>query len=105
INHSRENILYNQETLPKYYGILLMACKQIPEVHEAWMEAPNFLWALGSMIFGDFYQEHKTDELLELLKISADTSPEFRMKCWKSVLNNLNHPNCAPPNRKIAAVL
>ena len=58
MNHSRENILYNQETLPKYYGILLMACKQIPEVHEAWMEAPNFLWALGSMVFGDFYQEH-----------------------------------------------
>ena len=58
MNHSRENILYNQETLSKYYGMLLTACKQISEVHEVWMEAPNFLWALGSMIFGDFYQEH-----------------------------------------------
>ncbi|CAG8614447.1 6231_t:CDS:2 [Paraglomus brasilianum] len=27
------------------------------------------------------------------------------MTCWKSLLNNLNHPNCAPPNRKIATVL
>ncbi|CAG8541215.1 3475_t:CDS:10 [Ambispora gerdemannii] len=87
INHNAENIAYNQATLPKYYGIILMACQQSPEYHAIWMDAANFTWALHNMIWGDFYDDHKTDELIELLKISADKSVEFRIKCWDSVLS------------------
>ena len=58
INHTQENINYNQETLPKYYGLLLMGCRRSHEYHKKWMEAPNYYWALGSMIFGDFYDDH-----------------------------------------------
>ncbi|KAG9286507.1 hypothetical protein G9A89_014673 [Geosiphon pyriformis] len=93
INHLPENIAYNQATLPKYYGIILMGCRQSPEYHSVWMEAANFSWALNSMIWGDFYEDHKTDELQELVKISADRSAQFRMKCWDTALiGNVNSP-------------
>lgn len=58
INHTQENINYNQTTLPKYYGLLLMGCRRSNEYHKRWIEAPNYYWALSSMIFGDFYDDH-----------------------------------------------
>ncbi|CAG8787587.1 6885_t:CDS:2, partial [Cetraspora pellucida] len=58
INHTTENIVYNQTTLPKYYGLILMGCRLSSEYHQKWMEAQNFFWALSSMIFGDFYDDH-----------------------------------------------
>ncbi|RIB07257.1 hypothetical protein C2G38_2252726 [Gigaspora rosea] len=103
INHSTENIVYNQTTLPKYYGLILMGCRLSPEYHQKWMEAQNFFWALGSMIFGDFYDDHKTEELLMLLKISADASPTFRMKTWDSIITSLANP--APLTRKVHFML
>ncbi|CAG8519826.1 15599_t:CDS:10 [Acaulospora morrowiae] len=99
ISHATENIAYNQSTLPKYYGLILMGCRISPEYHQKWMEAQNFSWALNSMIFGEFYEDHKTDELLELLRISADASPGFRMKTWDQIITSL--ANSAPLARKI----
>jgi hypothetical protein len=58
INHTQENINYNQTTLPKYYGLLLMGCLRSSEYHKRWLEAPNYYWALSSMVFGDFYDDH-----------------------------------------------
>nr|CAG8463916.1 13478_t:CDS:10 [Entrophospora candida] len=89
INHSNENIIYNQASLPKYYGLILLCCRHSPECHQAWMEATNFFWALNSMIFGDFYDDHKTDELLELLKMSADESALFRSRNWDQNASSL----------------
>ncbi|CAG8722845.1 21144_t:CDS:10, partial [Racocetra persica] len=103
INHTTENIVYNQTTLPKYYGLILMGCRLSPEYHQKWMEAQNFFWALSSMIFGDFYDDHKTEELLMLLKISADASPTFRMKAWDSIITSL--ANSAPLTRKVHFML
>ncbi|CAG8436597.1 9374_t:CDS:10 [Diversispora eburnea] len=103
INHTNDNIAYNQTTLPKYYGLILMGCRLSHEYHQKWMEAQNFFWALSSMVFGDFYEDHKTDELIELLRISADASPNFRIKIWDSIITSL--ANSAPLLRKVQLIL
>jgi len=103
INHTQENINYNQTTLPKYYGLLLMGCRHSREYHKRWMDAPNYYWALSSMIFGDFYDDHKTDELLELMNFSADETPVFRSKVWEHVIPTLD--NTTPLPRKVNQIL
>lgn len=35
-----------------------MGCRVSPEYHQKWMEAQNFFWALSSMVFGDFFEDH-----------------------------------------------
>ncbi|CAI2172590.1 20242_t:CDS:10, partial [Funneliformis geosporum] len=102
INHTQENINYNQTTLPKYYGLLSMGCRRSREYHKKWMDAPNYYWALSSMIFGDF-DDHKTDELLELMKFSADESSMFRSKVWEHVFPTL--VNTATLPRKVNQIL
>ncbi|CAG8438368.1 11338_t:CDS:10 [Funneliformis caledonium] len=89
-------------TLPKYYGLLSMGCRRSREYHKKWMEAPNYYWALSSMIFGDF-DDHKTDELLELMKFSADESSMFRSKVWEHVFPTL--VNTATLPRKVNQIL
>ncbi|PKY49535.1 hypothetical protein RhiirA4_405561 [Rhizophagus irregularis] len=103
INHTQENINYNQTTLPKYYGLLLMGCRRSNEYHKRWIEAPNYYWALSSMIFGDFYDDHKTDELIALMNFSADESIVFRSKVWDHVIPTLS--NNTPLSRKVSQIL
>ncbi|RUS28882.1 hypothetical protein BC938DRAFT_481322, partial [Jimgerdemannia flammicorona] len=89
LSDTEENILYNRRFLPHYYGIILLCCRHSEAYHAAWMRARNFFWALGTMLWGRFYNQHKPVELIELFECSISTSRDFRLKCWEEAFPSI----------------
>ncbi|CAJ0883074.1 7111_t:CDS:10, partial [Entrophospora sp. SA101] len=83
----------NKEKQMEIINFWYTVCEDYPPNIEAIVKNQELLSHLFmyyvSMIFGDFYDDHKTDELLELLKMSADESALFRSRNWDQNASSL----------------